>query len=220
MKEHRNLRLQRTFTTPKTQWRDAQQSGYDAAEYEPTRTSSYNTCSVRERAEENSTRAWEIRKWGGARPTERCGAGSFRSRRKQVIRRSNGTSDVVVARNKEGGCDVASAAFVERAFGGARARRAGRRIAIENPTRTLFHSAWFARDTSGPTSDNRSCNYFGSFCVVPYTRGHESSAKAEIMATHEGGGQRTARNSLLGQIVNHYQPPTTTCDFRRCSKRA
>jgi tRNA-2-methylthio-N6-dimethylallyladenosine synthase len=60
------------------------------------------------------------------------------------------------------------------------------------------------------------CNEFCSFCVVPYTRGHERMrAKADILAEVEeavAGGRREVQ--LLGQIVNHYQAPDDPgCDF-------
>jgi len=60
------------------------------------------------------------------------------------------------------------------------------------------------------------CNDYCSFCVVPYTRGHERMRrKAEILdevAEAVAGGRREIH--LLGQIVNHYQAPDDpACDF-------
>ncbi|MBP7779018.1 MAG: tRNA (N6-isopentenyl adenosine(37)-C2)-methylthiotransferase MiaB [Acidobacteria bacterium] len=60
------------------------------------------------------------------------------------------------------------------------------------------------------------CNDYCSYCVVPYTRGHERMrAKAEILREVEelaGSGRREVQ--LLGQIVNHYQAPDDAgCDF-------
>jgi tRNA-2-methylthio-N6-dimethylallyladenosine synthase len=60
------------------------------------------------------------------------------------------------------------------------------------------------------------CNDYCSFCVVPYTRGHERMrSKAEILAeVREAVGTGRREVQLLGQIVNHYQAPDDpTCDF-------
>jgi tRNA-2-methylthio-N6-dimethylallyladenosine synthase len=60
------------------------------------------------------------------------------------------------------------------------------------------------------------CNDYCSYCVVPYTRGHERMRpKAEVLAevreAVESGRQEI---QLLGQIVNHYRAPDDpTCDF-------
>jgi tRNA-2-methylthio-N6-dimethylallyladenosine synthase len=60
------------------------------------------------------------------------------------------------------------------------------------------------------------CNEFCSFCVVPYTRGHERMRPvADILADVEQAA-RTGHPEvqLLGQIVNHYQAPDDpACDF-------
>jgi tRNA-2-methylthio-N6-dimethylallyladenosine synthase len=62
------------------------------------------------------------------------------------------------------------------------------------------------------------CNEYCSFCVVPYTRGHERMRpKSEILAEVRDAAARGLREvQLLGQIVNHYQAPDDmACDFAR-----
>ncbi len=60
------------------------------------------------------------------------------------------------------------------------------------------------------------CNDFCTYCVVPYTRGHERMRpKADILAeAAEAGATGRREVQLLGQIVNHYQAPDDPeCDF-------
>src|SRR4029077_20299240 len=59
-------------------------------------------------------------------------------------------------------------------------------------------------------------NEFYSFCVVPYTRGHERMRpKADILAEVREAAESGHREvQLLGQIVNHYaRPDDPSCDF-------
>lgn len=66
------------------------------------------------------------------------------------------------------------------------------------------------------------CNEFCSFCVVPYTRGHErmrpvGDILAEARRAAESGRLEI---QLLGQIVNHYQAPDDPgCDFPELLRR-
>jgi tRNA-2-methylthio-N6-dimethylallyladenosine synthase len=60
------------------------------------------------------------------------------------------------------------------------------------------------------------CNEFCSFCVVPYTRGHERMrSKGDILAeVREAAATGHREVQLLGQIVNHYAAPDDpACDF-------
>jgi tRNA-2-methylthio-N6-dimethylallyladenosine synthase len=66
------------------------------------------------------------------------------------------------------------------------------------------------------------CNEFCSFCVVPYTRGHERMRPvADILAEARRGAESGRLEiQLLGQIVNHYQAPDDpSCDFPELLRR-
>jgi tRNA-2-methylthio-N6-dimethylallyladenosine synthase len=66
------------------------------------------------------------------------------------------------------------------------------------------------------------CNEFCSFCVVPYTRGHERMRPvreilADVRSAVDAGRSEV---QLLGQIVNHYQAPDdASCDFASLLER-
>ena len=60
------------------------------------------------------------------------------------------------------------------------------------------------------------CNEFCSFCVVPYTRGHERMRPRRDILDEviQAAGEGHREIQLLGQIVNHYQAPDdSSCDF-------
>jgi tRNA-2-methylthio-N6-dimethylallyladenosine synthase len=66
------------------------------------------------------------------------------------------------------------------------------------------------------------CNDYCSFCVVPYTRGHERMRPLADILAEVREACRTGHREvhLLGQIVNHYQAPDDpTCDFAALLER-
>jgi len=66
------------------------------------------------------------------------------------------------------------------------------------------------------------CNEFCSFCVVPYTRGHERMRPAAdiLLEAEEAAASGHVEVQLLGQIVNHYQAPDDPgCDFAALLER-
>ena len=93
------------------------------------------------------------------------------------------------------------------------------RIAIENPYEDPSFPLGIVRrgdPVRAYVTIIEGCNDFCSFCVVPYTRGHERMrSKAEILAeVREAADSGRREVQLLGQIVNHYQAPDDpSCDF-------
>ncbi len=65
------------------------------------------------------------------------------------------------------------------------------------------------------------CNEFCSFCVVPYTRGHERMRPKRDIVNEviQAAGEGHREIQLLGQIVNHYQAPDDpVVRFRRAAR--
>jgi tRNA-2-methylthio-N6-dimethylallyladenosine synthase len=176
----------------------------------------FNTCSVREKAQEkvfhDLGRVKHLKK---ARPDLLIGVGGC-------------------VASQEGAAIVARAPFVDLVFGPqtlhrlpelvqAR-RRSGRpQVDISFPEIEKFDHLPVPR-TEGPTafvSVMEGCSKYCSFCVVPYTRGEEVSRPlpdvlAEIAALAEDGVREV---TLLGQNVNAYrgrvpgQADDEPCDF-------
>jgi len=202
-----------------------EQSGYDAAESEQDADLVViNTCSVRERAEERLyTRLGEIKEMGrelGRDPIVAVAGCVAQQEGSRLIRRSNGTIDLIVGTQQMKMLPLlASQALQEERSDVVRARRAGRRIAIENPYEDPSFPLGVVRrgdPVRSYVTIIEGCNDFCSFCVVPYTRGHERMrAKAEILAEARDAAASGRREiQLLGQIVNHYQAPDDpACDF-------
>src|SRR5437762_1439535 len=177
-----------------------------------------NTCSVRERAEEKLyTRLGELRVLAaeqGHDPIVAVAGCVAQQEGQAIFKRSPGVADVVV---------------------GTQAIRQLPTLLDQAATRKGFGLVSGAIDLS-PLDDVtwplgvtrradavkayvtiiEGCNEFCSFCVVPYTRGHERMRpKADILAEVRDAAESGRREvQLLGQIVNHYDAPDDPgCDF-------
>ena len=171
-----------------------------------------NTCSVRERAEEKLyTRLGEIRiasEQRGARPTVAVTGCVAQQEGDRLLKRS-GAIDVVVG----------TQALKQLTTAVRTAEEARTRVVDIRP----YDDVSFPLGVAKPSDPSRAwvtiiegCNEFCSFCVVPYTRGHErmrpvKDILAEVVRAAESGRKEV---QLLGQIVNHYQAPDdASCDF-------
>lgn len=185
-----------------------------------------NTCSVRERAEEKLyTRLGEIKEMGretGRDPIVAVTGCVAQQEGEKLIARSAGVVDVVIGTQQVKMLPVlANKALSARRPGDVgrpmRVERAS--IAIDNPYEEPSFPLGIARrgdPVRAYVTIIEGCNDFCSFCVVPYTRGHERMrAKSEILAEVREAAESGRREvQLLGQIVNHYQAPDDpTCDF-------
>src|SRR5439155_14282106 len=175
-----------------------------------------NTCSVRERAEEKLyTRLGELRQLAadqGHDPIVAVAGCVAQQEGEAIFRRAPGVADIVVGTQAIRRLPM----LIDQAAG---VRR--RPVPLIDLT---------ARDDVtwplGVTVRNdpvkayitiiEGCNEFCSFCVVPYTRGHERMRpKTDILAEVGEAAARGHREiQLLGQIVNHYEAPDDpACDF-------
>ena len=190
-----------------------------------------NTCSVRERAEEKLfTRLGELREMGaetGRDPIVAVAGCVAQQEGSAIRRRAPGVADIVLGTQAIRSLPM----LVERAgdqrgdgSGTGRGRVRGR---VSPPLTDLDP----CDDVTWPLGITRrsdpvkayvtiieGCNEFCSFCVVPYTRGHERMRpKGDILAeVHEAAASGRREVQLLGQIVNHYEAPDDPgCDFTR-----
>jgi len=177
-----------------------------------------NTCSVRERAEEKLyTRLGELRMLAaetGRDPIVAVAGCVAQQEGTAIQRRAPGVADVIVGTQAIRRLPL----LVEQAAAEPRRRR---------PTPAMDLSAY--DDVTWPLGITRrgdpvkayvtiieGCNEFCSFCVVPYTRGHERMRpKRDILAeVREAADSGRREVQLLGQIVNHYRAPDDpACDF-------
>ena len=174
-----------------------------------------NTCSVRERAEEKLyTRLGEIRQASGERgraPIVAVGGCVAQQEGAALLKRSN-TIDVIFGTQSV----KQLPALVHQAL--ADAEDAPARIDV-NPYDDVSFPLGVARrmdPLKAYVTIIEGCNEFCSFCVVPYTRGHERMRpKRDILSeVVQAAAEGHKEIQLLGQIVNHYQAPDDpNCDF-------
>ena len=187
-----------------------------------------NTCSVRERAEEKLyTRLGELAQITaehGRGPVVAVAGCVAQQEGEAILRRSGGIADVIVGTQairrlpmlveqaaKKKGTGICSR-------GASKGNIAGPVIDLDPYEDVTFPLGVTRRGdpVKAYVTIIEGCNEFCSFCVVPYTRGHERMRpKADILAeVREAVAGGRSEVQLLGQIVNHYQAPDDPgCDF-------
>lgn len=201
-----------------------EQSGYDRAESETDADLVViNTCSVRERAEgQLYTRLGEIKHMSrelGRDPVVAVAGCVAQQEGSKLIARSGGLVDIVVGTQQVKRLPMLADEALSERSAGFDGRWRVERVAIENPYEDPSFPLGVVRrgdPVRAYVNIIEGCNDFCSFCVVPYTRGHERMrSKAEILAeAREAAATGRREIQLLGQIVNHYQAPDDpSCDF-------
>jgi tRNA-2-methylthio-N6-dimethylallyladenosine synthase len=173
-----------------------------------------NTCSVREHAEDKLyTRLGELRELAsnaGHDPVVAVAGCVAQQEGDAIFKRSPGVADIVVGTQAIRRLPMlAEQAMVQRR----------QRLLDLNPYDDVTFPLGIMR-RSDPVKAYvtiiEGCNEFCSFCVVPYTRGHERMRpRADILAeVREAAANGHREVQLLGQIVNHYQAPDDpACGF-------
>jgi tRNA-2-methylthio-N6-dimethylallyladenosine synthase len=196
-----------------------EQAGYEATEEAADAdVVVINTCSVRERAEEKLyTRLGELRMMaseGGHDPIVAVAGCVAQQEGEAIFKRSAGVADIVVGTQALRRLPM----LVEEA---ARPASDADRLALLdlNPYDDVTFPLGVTRradPVKAYVTIIEGCNEFCSFCVVPYTRGHERMRpKGDILAeVREAADSGHPEVQLLGQIVNHYEAPDDPrCDF-------
>jgi tRNA-2-methylthio-N6-dimethylallyladenosine synthase len=193
------------------------QAGYEATESDlDADVIVVNTCSVREHAEDKLyTRLGELRVLGeatGRRPLVAVAGCVAQQEGRALLKRTNGqVIDVVMGTQRLKMLPTLLERTAESAFA---------QVDV-NPWDDVSFPLGITH-RSDPVKAYvtviEGCNDHCSFCVVPYTRGHERMrSKAEILADVQhavASGRREIH--LLGQIVNDYHAPDDpSCDFAR-----
>jgi tRNA-2-methylthio-N6-dimethylallyladenosine synthase len=191
-----------------------EQAGYEATEDAgDADVVVINTCSVREHAEDKLyTRLGELRQMaleGGHDPVVAVAGCVAQQEGDALLKRSPGVADVIVGTQAIRRLPM----LVDGAIG-------GRRPVMDlDPYEDVTWPLGVTRrgdPVKAYVTIIEGCNEFCSFCVVPYTRGHERMRPrrdilAEVREAAESGRREV---QLLGQIVNHYEAPDDpACDF-------
>lgn len=191
-----------------------EQAGYEATEdASDADVVVINTCSVREHAEDKLyTRLGELRVMAaelGHNPIVAVAGCVAQQEGASLLKRSPGVADIIVGTQAIKRLPM----LVERA-------EATRRAVVDlDPFEDVTFPLGITRrsdQAKAYITIIEGCNEFCSFCVVPYTRGHERMRpKADILAeVREAAASGRKEVQLLGQIVNHYQAPDDPdCDF-------
>src|SRR5439155_494936 len=180
-----------------------------------------NTCSVRERAEEKLyTRLGELRVLAaeqGHDPIVAVAGCVAQQEGERLLRRAPGVADVIVGTQAIRRLPMlVEAARTRPAAGPGRRRPAGIDLTAYDDVTWPLGVTRRRDPVKAYVTIIEGCNEFCSFCVVPYTRGHERMRpKADILAeVREAVASGRREVQLLGQIVNHYRAPDDPrCDF-------
>src|SRR5438552_4567269 len=173
-----------------------------------------NTCSVRERAEEKLyTRLGELRELAAGQGQDRIVAVAGCVAQQEgaaILKRSGGIADLVMGTQAIRRLPMLLEQAAAQPFAAV--------LDLDPHDDVTFPLGVTRRGdpVKAYVTIIEGCNEFCSFCVVPYTRGHERMRpKAEILAeVREAADSGRREVQLLGQIVNHYAAPDDpACDF-------